>query len=340
MFAWMMMAALVGGPAPDTVSVVATGDVMLGSMHPTPRLPARWEDVVGDAAPVLRRADFALGNLEGAITTHPSTTKSCARCYAFRMPPEAAVAVGWAGWDVMSVANNHARDFGAVGQQHTQELLAQQGVLSTGTAGVAPAIVVRGGRRIGVLAYAPNNGMRDVRDIAAMRQDVRALAGRVDHVVVTFHGGGEGTDRVRVRPGTEHYLGENRGDVVAFSHAAVEAGAHLVIGHGPHVPRALDMHQGKLIAYSLGNFSTYGGFGLSGPLGLAPALWVELKRDGTPACARVVSFHQTAPGGARVDPHNRAAELMMKLTMSDRPGAWAGVRAVLTAPCATDLTSS
>src|SRR4029079_4437742 len=93
-----------------------------------------------------------------------------------------------------------------------------------------------------------------------------------DLVVVTMHAGAEGSDHQHVRPGNECFLGENRGNSVAFAHSVVRAGADLVVGTGPHVLRGMEWYRGRLIAYSLGNFAGYDVFSLGGPLSPRPVL--------------------------------------------------------------------
>ena len=81
----------------------------------------------------------------------------------------------------------------------------------------------------------------------------------------------------------ETFDGEDRGDVVRFAHAAIDAGADIVIGQGPHVPRAVELYRGHLIAYSLGNFWTYEGVMNYAVSGLGPVLEAWLAPDGTVA---------------------------------------------------------
>ena len=86
-----------------------------------------------------------------------------------------------------------------------------------------------------------------------------------------MHAGAEGSDRAHVEPGPETYLGEPRGDSVAFTHAVVDAGADLVVGSGPHVLRGLEWYRGRLIAYSLGNASGYRTLSTAGRWASAPS---------------------------------------------------------------------
>ena len=98
-----------------------------------------------------------------------------------------------------------------------------------------------------------------------------------------------------------------------------DAGADVVIGHGPHVPRAVEVYRDRFIAYSLGNFWTWARFNLRGPNGLAPVLDLEVDRQGRVMAARVVSARQTGLGSPRLDPGGRAADLIAELSREDFP---------------------
>ncbi len=117
-----------------------------------------------------------------------------------------------------------------------------------------------------------------------------------------MHAGAEGSAHTHVRPGTETYLGENRGNAVAFSHAVVEAGADAVIGHGPHVLRGMEWYHGRLIAYSLGNFAGYRAFALGGPSGLGGILRLTLRGDGHFESATIVPTRLVGAGLPALDP--------------------------------------
>ena len=117
----------------------------------------------------------------------------------------------------------------------------------------------------------------------------------------------------------EMFYGEDRGDVVKFSRAVIDAGADLVIGHGPHVPRAMELYKNRLIAYSLGNFLTYQGIRITGDNGLAPVLTVTLSPDGSFKEGQIISARQYRPEGTQVDRTHEAAKLIEKLTKEDFP---------------------
>ncbi|MEL7449164.1 MAG: CapA family protein, partial [Pseudomonadota bacterium] len=158
---------------------------------------------------------------------------------------------------------------------------------------------------------------RHVNDIPAAEDLVRELADDHDLVIVSFHGGAEGTAALHVPFAEEFYYGEARGDLVAFSHAVIDAGADLVIGHGPHVPRGLEIYEDRLIAYSLGNFATYSGISVAGIKGVAPLLVVEVSPDGRFRQGEIVSLRQVRPNGPRSDANSRALTLMRELSETD-----------------------
>lgn len=299
-----------------------SGDIMLGTDYPAPMLPPRQgEGLLDVAQPSLGWADLALGNLEGALAEGGQTGKQgCQKCYAFRTPPYFAQRLREAGFHGMSLANNHARDFGEEGMRQTIKALEEAGLRGTGWTGSAPAMFLIQGRSACLLAFAPNRGMNDIRDLDRARQLVQEARSRCHLVVVSFHGGAEGADKVHTPHGPEMYLGENRGDVRAFARAVIDAGAHVVFGHGPHVPRGMEVYQGHLVAYSLGNFMTYGGMNVSGVLGEAPLLLVRLNAQGKLVAGRIVPFRQGRHQPLALDPTLRAARTIMEATHRDFSG--------------------
>ncbi len=300
-----------GDKAPAPVTFAFAGDVMLGADGYG--LPP--DGGAGALAPVRRllRADVSVGNLEGTLTQR-GASKCPARdpaatgpvtCYAFRTPPSYAAHLSAAGFTVMSQANNHANDYGATGLDDTRAALTAAGIVPTGAPGTWATQSVRG-TRVAVLAFAPYPWSNPLTDIAAAQALVRRAGARADIVVVTMHAGAEGAAAASTPHGAETYLGEPRGDVRAFSHAMVDAGADLVVGHGPHVLRGMEVYRGRLVAYSLGNFVGYRAFGLGGPLSTSAVLRVSVRPDGVPTAARLapvtlVGAGVPVPGGDAVD---------------------------------------
>ncbi|MDX1443501.1 MAG: CapA family protein [Gammaproteobacteria bacterium] len=309
-------------PLPPT-RVIAVGDTMLGSDFPSNRLPPNdGRDLLAPVVDILRGGDISFVNVEGVLMDGGEAAKTCSNpslCYLFRSPASYADTLAWAGFNVASLANNHARDFGEDGRSASMAALSASGIAHTGREGDIASMTVNG-VRIAVVGFAPNIGSWSIHDIDAAAYLVEGLSIGHDLVLVSFHGGAEGSDAIHVTPGVETYYGENRGDLIAFSHAVIDAGADLVIGHGPHVPRALELYKDRLIAYSLGNFATHWGISVSGRKGYAPILDVTLSGQGEFIAGQLHSAIQQRPNGVFPDPDQRALELVRELTNHDFNG--------------------
>jgi hypothetical protein len=319
---------------PRLVDVVAAGDVMMGSedlgLNPaiTPHVDAAA--LIGpDLAALFRHADVAFANLEGPLYDGPEpTAKDCADCFAFHSPPYYAAVLQSLGINVVSLANNHSGDYGEAGRASTMAALGTHGIAYGGLdrdGARAATLVLRDGRKAAVVAFAPNDGTLNLNDLPGAENLIAALKKTHDLVIVSFHGGGEGWDHVHVVMGDEQFDGEDRGDVVAFAHGAIDAGADLVIGQGPHVPRALELYRGHLIAYSLGNFWTYDGVMNYAVSGLGPVLEAWLAPDGRIAGFALHSTRQAGLGVPHSDPDDEAARYVLYLTKTDFPATSAAL---------------
>ena len=313
-------------PEPDKrrlrVTFASVGDMMIGTDYPQNHLPD--DDGVSFLAavtPVLAGADIAFGNLEGVLVDGGEPAKKCSNpsaCYLFRSPTRYAAHYAAAGFDVMSLANNHARDFGEEGRTSTMQALAGAGIRHSGREGDFASFEVNG-LQVAVLAYAVTKQSNMLLDYALAEQTVAEYAATHDIVMVTFHGGAEGVDATNLPFAEEEYYGEPRGDVVKFARMVVDAGADLVIGHGPHVVRAMEHYNDRLIAYSLGNFATYYGISVAGIKGIAPILLTTLDGEGRFVEGRIVSTIQLRPAGPSIDEQQRALKLIRGLTAEDFP---------------------
>jgi len=305
------------------ITVAAVGDIMLGTDFPENHLPD--DDgltLLQDVAPVLSSADITFGNLEGVLMDGGEPEKECkdpSACYLFRSPARYAQLLADAGFTVMSLANNHARDFGEEGRLASMAALEAAGIRHSGLAGDI-ATWPDGAVRTALIAYAPFTNSNMMLDLDEASAQIVGLAADYDIVIVSFHGGGEGADAGHMPFATETYYGEDRGNVVEFARLMVDSGADLVIGHGPHVPRAMEIHDGKLIAYSLGNFATYYGISVAGPKGQAPILVATLDGNGRFVSGEIVSAIQLRPDGPTIDTRHRAYERIWELTEQDLDG--------------------
>jgi poly-gamma-glutamate capsule biosynthesis protein CapA/YwtB (metallophosphatase superfamily) len=300
---------------PGVVTLVATGDIVMGSTPNLPRDGGRsfFSEVQTDLA-----GDVVLGNLEGTLSTGGGSKcgPRSSDCFAFQTPPSYARWLAQAGFTIMNLANNHAFDFGASGLDQTIAALDGVGLLHTGRPGQVTVQRV-GDIRVAVVGFASYPWAASLTDMAAARRLVRTAARRADVVVVTMHAGAEGRDRQHVKRGTETFLGENRGDVVRFSRAVVDAGADLVVGHGPHVLRGMEWYRGRLIAYSLGNFGGYKVFSLGGPLSTSAILRVTLRGNGAFDTGRIVPTRLVGAGVPALDPSEAAHGVVRMLSRQD-----------------------
>lgn len=293
---------------PGEVSVGAVGDVLLYSAeHTTPADLGRGHF---DGVRSWFTEDLVTGNLEQAISAETGLDKCAglADCLAFRSDPDAAGSL--AGFDILNLANNHSRDFGQAGYDSTRQLLAAAGVRTVGDRDEISYTRV-GDTTVAMVGFAAYSEFNRVTDLRHVSKIVRAAAAQADIVIVQAHMGAEGRGADVVVPGRETMYGENRGDPVAFSRAAVDAGADLVLGHGPHILRGMEFYRGKLIAYSLGNFGGGGVFGRDEATRFGAYLSVRLSPDGELLEGRVRSLRFDYPGGVpEPDPEHGAAALM------------------------------
>ncbi len=308
----------------------AVGDLMLGSTYPYADgrdLPSEGGNAAGILEPLaelLRGADLTFGNLEGVlldavdVRAKPKCNGLERGCFAFRMPPNYSRWLENAGFDMVSIANNHILDFGDVGRKSTIAHLEEVGIAWSGPTGTIARREVSG-LRVSMIAFSVYDGLNDMNRFESATALISDEAHRCDVLIVSFHGGGEGLEYTRVPVGPEFFLGRNRGDVRRFSRAAVDAGADLVLGHGPHVPRGIEVHHDRLIAYSLGNFATWKRFDLSGERGLGMVLEVSLEEDGRFIAGRIHPVRQELLKSPVLEPDGAVIAKVRELSMLDFP---------------------
>jgi len=312
-------------PIKDTIAIVAVGDIMLGSAYPSKSgLPP--DDAIGSFKNVMPylKGDIVFGNLEGCFLNQGKSTK-CKdtvgnSCFAFRMPERYAGIYKEAGFNLLSIANNHVGDFGLKGRNQSTKILDSLQINYAGLTTHPYKIFEKDSVKYGFCAFAPNENTVSINKVDSAKQLVAFLKKQVDIVIVSFHGGAEGAKYEHVPKVNEVFYQENRGNVYAFAHAVIDAGADIVLGHGPHVTRAVEVYKNKFIAYSLGNFCTYGQFSLTGSNGFAPLLNVKLNSKGDFLYADVVSVRQTKTTRLTIDTNHTAFKKIAALTDTDLRG--------------------
>ena len=311
-------------PEGTTVRLRAVGDLMISTDFPAGNINPEIDATFSDVSDWLTDADITFGNLEGPVCDTGKTTKckpdhKPGSCYAFRTPSKYADLYKAVGFDVMSTANNHAGDYGPGCRTETEGHLDRLGIAHTGRPGDIASLTANG-LKIAVVGFHTSRNSHYINDHEKAELLVKALDTEHDLVVVSFHGGAEGSKAIHVPQGRETFYGENRGHLREFTHTVIDAGADLVLGHGPHVLRGMEVYNGRLIAYSLGNFATYGRFNLSGNLGVGAVLEVVMDADGQFVTGKVLPTKQKGEGVPVKDPDGKAIDLVRTLSADDFPG--------------------
>jgi hypothetical protein len=323
--------------AKKEVRFCAGGDVSLGTNLDTTWAIGRGVSALPDPRellaplmPLLADANVILLNVEGAIGAGRAPRKCDRRsrlCFALRQPPAAAAAlrhINDSAIVVGNVANNHAHDAGDAGLLETRRRLTQAGVLVTGADTMATLVPVAEGDTIAVLGFSPWT-IAGITDLDAVRRHVSLAAERYGRVIVTMHIGAEGPTARHTPDKIERFAGENRGNSVAFARTAVQAGASLVIGSGPHVLRAIEWNGRSLIAHSLGNLVTYGPFNHSGYNDHGALLCATIAPNGGVRDAVLRSTIQRPPGLVQADSTNLGAQDVAELSRRDFPKTGAAI---------------
>lgn len=295
-------------PQPDDIRVVAMGDLVFSER------PELNRDAFRSVMPWLQQADFAFGNLEGAITEHTEATKRYVpgRSYAFRFPLETAELLRQANIAALSIANNHSNDFGARGFSDTRRQLQRVGIETTGEPGSFVVREIRG-VRVALVAFGHYSRFNNILDIPEAARLVARAKAAADAVIVTHQGGAEGDAAAFLADGPETFLGEQRGDLRAFARAVVEAGASLVVGHGPHVLRAAECIGSAPVLHSIGNFVSVGGLSVSSMANVSVLLEAILEPGGALRGVRLIPVMFRQERLPVLDPAGRAVHLVNAL---------------------------
>lgn len=301
------------------------GDVMTGSDYPDKSyLPSNeGKDIFKSVENYFKNSDVNFANLEGAIAnTNTQSSKRSKNSYSFRMPPYMANRIAEAGFNIVAVANNHSRDFGDKGYKQTQEYLKNAEIKIVGNILNTATIIEIKNKKIGFLAFYyfsyANNSIQDITSAKALVEKTKK---ECDFLIVSFHGGAEGRNMFRVPKETEIFYGENRGDVYKFARAVSDAGADLIIGHGPHVLRAMEIYNNSFIAYSLGNFVGYKQFSLAGNNGISAILQITLNDNLKINSAKVIPIKLINGGIPSVDSSNEAIKKLNNYADLDFPNS-------------------
>jgi poly-gamma-glutamate capsule biosynthesis protein CapA/YwtB (metallophosphatase superfamily) len=309
-------------PTSDTIiSIKAVGDIIPGTNYPYDKLPQDKDSLFSNVKGYLSGADLLFGNYEGTLTDYAYSSKTMGRglVFAFRTPPSYVKVLKDAGFDILNIANNHSWDFNEQGFKDTINNINNAGMQSIGKKNEIHYETVKGVKVafIGFSNYGEvHNTLLDIKEGQNL---VKKAKENAEIIVISVHAGAEGTGARHVNNANEYFLGENRGNLIAFSHGMIDAGADLILGHGPHVARALELYKGKLIAYSLGNFLGYRTLSTAGELGKTLILEVKMNPKGDFVSGKIIPIELDGNGVPAIDNDFAIVGLIRDLIKSDFP---------------------
>ena len=303
------------------ITIKAVGDIIPGSNFPYKKLPKDEKILFQSVKPYLQGADILFGNFESTLTDYPYSSKGGGggMLFAFRTPPSYVKLLKDAGFHILSIANNHSWDFNEQGFKDTIKNIDSTGMTAVGKRG---QIVYKNVKGVNVAFIGFSNYgevHNSLLELKAGEAIVKEAQKKADIVVISVHAGAEGTGALRVRNENEVFFGENRGNMVLFSHTMIDAGADLILGHGPHVPRALELYKGKLIAYSLGNFMGYRSLSTAAELGESLILQVKMNAEGNFVSGKIIPVQLSGQGIPSIDNDFSSVGLIRNLTKLDFP---------------------
>lgn len=307
---------------PSSIRIKAVGDMILGTNYPSHRLPADPSLFFANVMKDLQGADILFGNYESTLTDHPNSPKDTSRGtqFAFRSPPSYRYLLQDAGFDIVSLANNHSMDFGEIGLRDTIRNFNDVGIATVGERYQITYLNVED-VTIAFIGFSTYDFHNDINNIELARQLIAEADKQAEVIVLSIHAGAEGTGAMHVSDRQEYFLGEDRGNIVGFSREAIDAGADLILGHGPHIPRAINLYNDRLIAYSLADFVGYQTLSTEGALAYSLILEVELNLEGEFISGQIIPIHLGTTGIPVPDGQFRTVNLIRNLTQTDFPNA-------------------
>lgn len=299
---------------------------MLGSITPDPVLP-RDSGIFfkKHIASYLYGSDITFGNLEGVFISKEVKPVKCSeasrkahRCYEFGMPDYECRILTDLHFSLVSLDNNHVSDYGWAGYKYTKQVLEEKQIAYAAKKSVA-ALTIQG-KKIGVIPFGTSSESYHVADLVRAREVVFKADSIYDLLIVSFHGGAEGAKHMHIKDTTEYFYGENRGNLIQFAHTVIDAGADVVLGHGPHVLRAIEVYKDRFITYSMGNFLTYGNVKVSGVNGLTGIFDLTIDTsDGSFMYGNIIPVRQYGRGIPQFDSTYQAVNIIRNLSNADLP---------------------
>lgn len=246
----LLLASAGMGAEPGKVSFIAAGDVMLARDVAALMRKEGPDAPFSGISPLLKSRDLAFCNLDFAITDRGAPRE---KGFLFRCPPDSAAGLVASGFNLFSLANNHIQDYGPVGLLDTRAFLEKHGFHGAGAAANAweamePALLEKNGLRMAFFSFRektahgikPRNPQVAAPDSEAAATAIQSARGKSDIVIVSYHWG-------------EEFRHAPTAFQKRFGRICVDAGADLVLGHGPHALQPIEKYKDRYILHSLGN---------------------------------------------------------------------------------------
>ncbi len=294
----------------STITIGFVGDIIPG--------PKNTPGLLNDVVRYTVGPDILIGNFEGvaAQTLYTKCKTDSKKCFSFNGDAHFLSRLRDASFDVLNIANNHFNDYGETGQRETLAEIENMNMIPSGMKNTI-TYVGRNNIKVGIIGVSNYTWTTNMLSTKTIEKLILEAKQNADIVIAIFHAGGEGAKYDHTPIGTEWYLNENRGDVRAFAHSAIDAGADVVLGSGPHVLRGMEIYADKLIAYSLGNFVSSNSVITSGPAKNSAMLNVTFKKDGSLLSGIVFPFEIDPSGIPHPDINNTSISVINDLSFKD-----------------------
>ncbi|MEN3044126.1 MAG: CapA family protein [Candidatus Hydrothermales bacterium] len=289
------------------------GDVLPGDFLKNRVPPDSGFYLFKDVYNFLEYSDLSFANFEGTFNLD---VKERRKDYKFLVPLSVIPGLKKSKIKAFSIANNHIYDGGESSAKKTYEILKKEGFLVSGLKGSFDTITIKG-IKVGFVAFSVYDYTNSIfnKDDLSLIGDISK---NVNILVVSFHAGTEGDSAIHVKDKFEYFYGEKRGNVKEFARFAIDNGADVVYGHGPHVIRGLEIYKDRIVSYSLGNFAAYGGFNLKYPRNISFILKVKLNGNGEFLEGEIIPIILQAPGIPKYDHSKEAVFLLKRLIEEDK----------------------
>lgn len=293
-----------------TVSIGFVGDIVPGTNAS--------ENIFSGVVSYTEKPDLMIGNFEGVTTDNEyfKCKTDSLNCFSFNGDDIFLKQLSLASFDVLNIANNHFNDYGQIGQEETLREIQKAGIIASGIKNQI-TYITKNDFKIGIIGFSSYYWTTDMNNTENLKNIIKEAKQNSDIVIIIFHGGGEGINYAHTPNETEIYLGENRGNVRDFGQKAIDAGADIVLGSGPHVLRGIENYKGKLIAYSLGNFASANTLSTYGPLKISAILEATFKKNGSFVSGKILPFEIDAKGIPHPDSGNTGISAINELSKSD-----------------------